>query len=212
MNDLTLIYVSANLIPEFTQAKILNRHFKIFTQYSVIRIVQGENYPKVGSSPYNYYKQFLEGCYQAHTEFVATFEDDTLYNAEHFTKRPAEGFNYAYNTNAWLGSNKVFWRSPNMNSFGFYISRRKALIKLLENRFKHFPAPPSVDIQRHFHEPGILTCDGLVKVDTFATTEPIVAFEHRGTLSGKRKRFGNSGIPELDPYGSAKDLYKHYWD
>ena len=98
-----------------------------------------------------------------------------------------------------------------MNSFGFYISRRKALIQLLENRFSCYPEPPSNIIQKHFHEPGVLEVDKPVKVETFKTEIPIIAFEHRGTLSGKRKRFGNPGVKELKPFGSAETLYNYYW-
>lgn len=224
MNDLTLLYLSANLIPETTQHKVIE-HLATITHdyaYPVVLVTQKpvkstfNQFMEIralnqGSSPYNYYKQVLQGCYQARTEFVATCEDDTLYNAEHFTKRPRKDFNYAYNTNTWLGSNKVFWRSHNMNSFGFYISRREALIKLLEHRFEVWPHSLSLYEERHFHEPGVFEHDLPTKTGHFSTSVPIIAFEHRGTLSGKRKRFGNPGVPELKDYGSAKKLYQSYW-
>jgi hypothetical protein len=206
VNDLTLIYLSANLISESTSKKILQY---LPSQYPLIKIIQSVNYPNSVSSPYNYYKQILEGCYQSGTEFVATVEDDTLYPAEHFIHRPKG--NYAYNTNAWLCGNKTYWQSPNMNSFGFYISRRLPLIELLENRFNHYPEPPSLFVQRHFHEPGVLEVDPFVKVETFHSNIPIIAFEHRGTLSGKRKRFGDPGIKTLKLFGDAKALYNQYW-
>lgn len=217
MNDLTLLYVSANLIPGVTQNKIIN---KLPASYPIIFVTQQPLsdwytpnilWPVKESSPYNYYKQVLEGCYYAHTEFVAIVEDDTLYNAEHFTHRPSEGFNYAYNTNTWLAGNKTYWQSSNMNSFGFYICRRKALISLLEDRFMFYPEAPSLLQQRHFHEPGVFEFDKPVKTCHFSTKEPLLAFEHRGTLSGKRKRFSNPGIESLEPYGNAYALYKAYW-
>jgi hypothetical protein len=203
MNDLTLIYLSASLINPETQRKIA-KHLLETTkdQYPCITIIQGFNYPRVGSSPYNYYKQFLEGCYKASTEFVATCEDDTLYPSEHFTKRPPEGFNYAYNANTWLGGT---------SSFGFYISRRLPLIELLENRFKVYPEAPTLALQRHFHEPGVFEYDPKVEIALFTTLQPIIAFEHRGTLSGKRKRFGDKGITTLPFYGNAHELYEQYW-
>lgn len=209
MNDVTLLYLSANLIPSDTSNKIFDQ--LPLSDYPVVRIVQGVNYPRVGSSPYNYYKQILEGCCEATTEFVATCEDDTLYPREHFTHRPLQGFDYTYNINAWLGSNKVFWRSKSMNSFGFYISRRTVLIELLEYRFKVWPDPPSLIEQRHFHEPGVFEYDLKASVCHFSTKVPIIAFEHRGTLSGKRKRFGNPGVASLADYGPARSLYDSFW-
>ena len=209
MKDLTLIYLSANLLPLDTRVKVLDHLITSDKNYPFIRVIQGVNYPLVGSSPYNYYKQILAGCIQASTEFVATCEDDTLYPAEHFTHRPIG--DYAFNTNAWLGSNKVFWQSNKpMNSFGFYISRRLALIDLLLQRFETYPEPPPLLLQRHFHEPGVFEYDNPVTVETFKTEHPIIAFEHRGTLSGKRKRFGNPGVKTLDGL-SAKDLYDNYF-
>lgn len=213
MNDLTLIYLTANLIPEETAERVRE---DIPPGYPIVSISQepislGRNLcvGKIGSSPYNYYWQILLGAQNADTEFVATCEDDTLYPAEHFTHRPTG--DYAYNANAWLGGAKTFWQSPNMNSFGFYISRRLPLIELLEHRFSLFPEAPGQKMQRHFHEPGVFEYDPPVGVETFTTRLPVVAFEHRGTLSGKRKRFGDPGVPSLATIGSAESLYNEYW-
>ncbi len=221
--DLTLCYFSANLIPESTQAKIIEDLLdSTKRQYPIVSVTQkpmdlGLNiiWSVLESSPYNYYKQLLECALNARTAFLAVCEDDTLYPTDHFSFRPSEGFDFAYNTNTWLCGARTYWRSPNMNSTGFYIAQREALISLLKHRFSIWETAPALELQRHFHEPGVWEHDLPVQVETFASGIPIIAFEHRGTLSGKRKRFGNPGveiIPGAEWFDKAEKLYNLFWD
>jgi hypothetical protein len=222
MSDLTIIYPTANILPDKTTNKFRKELLSVVKgKYPIISVSFkpidfGLNIcvGNIGRSNYNYFKQLLIATKHIKTEYFAVCDDDTLYNEEHFSQRPKV---FAYNTNVWFGGGKVFWRQKDMSGMSAHLGKTKCLIDNLEPRFKMYPIAP-YDV-RHFGEPGKFDTDfGIpnARVDTFSTKIPIITFEYRGSLNGKRKRFGlpdpKNWIDDLEPYGNAKKLQNYFFE
>ena len=98
MNDLTIIYYTANLVPDSFFKKTSEALLKAAGEVPIISVSHkpielGKNIcvGEIGQSVLNIYKQVLIGCKEATTKYVAMAEDDTLYPPDHFEYRPPEG-------------------------------------------------------------------------------------------------------------------------
>ncbi|MCJ7646066.1 hypothetical protein MUO65_04065 [bacterium] len=226
MNNLTLLYYTANVIPEATAEKVRN-HLLTVTEnnYPIVSVSQKPiNFGQsihvgvIGQSNYNCYKQILTGAKEVKTKYLACCEDDTLYNAEHFTHRPSSDDTFTYNSHTWFSENKIFWKQEDMSGMAFYIAPTELLIKILTPRFEKYPTPPR-DLH-HWAEPGKFESElfGIPnpKVETFRTKDPVVTFGYRGSLSGKRKRYGLPNpdyyTEHLEPFVEARDTWRRFWD
>lgn len=225
MTDITLLYCTGNLLPEITAEKIRQNLLTVTeNKYPVISVSQkpidfGENIciGEMENCRYSFFKQMLLGAQSVKTKFIVHVDDDSLYTPEHFTFRPKDEKTFIYNTNTWLSANKLYWKPPYALSGMFcHISPTKALIANLSKRFEMYPEKPVDD--RHWGEPGKFDTEfGIpnANVETFKTVLPLVSFEYRGSISGKRKRFGltdpKSFCYDLEPFGNAKKLYEKYW-
>lgn len=225
MNDLTILYCTASLIQEDTAGKIRQNLLKVTKEkYPIVSVSQkplsfGQNIcvGEIGQSNYNFFKQMLIGAKDVKTKYVACCDDDTLYVPEHFTHRPSSENTFTFNTNTWIAGSKDFWRQKDMSGMFCHICPTDLLINNLTPRFEMYPTQPR-DV-RHFGEPGKFDTEfGIpnAKVETFATVLPIATFEYRGSLNGKRERFGlndpNSFTYDLEPFGNAKKLRQEYWN
>jgi hypothetical protein len=225
MNDITLLYCTANALPEDPSEKIRQNLLKITQgKYPIVSVSHkkinfGKNIcvGKIEQSCYNFFKQMLLGAQEVKTKYIANVDDDTLYVPEHFTHRPSREDVFTYNTNTWFGGNKDYWRRQDMSGMFCHICPTKALIANLSVRFDMYPTPPQN--QRFWGEPGKFDTEfGITNavVETFATVDPLITFEYRGSLNGKRKRFApldpNNQAFYLKPYGDAVTLRKEYWN
>ncbi len=225
MNDLTILYCTASLIPEETAEKIRQNLLKVTEgKYPIVSVSQkpldfGQNIcvGEIGQSCYNFFKQMLTGAKEVKTKYIVHIDDDTLYVPKHFTHRPSNENTFMYNTNTWYGGSKIFWRQKDMWGMFCSISPTKALIDNLTPRFIMYPTKPEDDY--HWGEPGKFDTEfGIpnAKVETFRTELPLVNFESRGSIGGKRKRFGlknpNSYTDYLRPFGNARKLREKYWN
>ena len=172
---------------------------------------------QIGKSCYNFFKQMLTGAKLVKTDYIVHIDDDTLYVPEHFTHRPPNLNTFIWNTNTWIGGDKLFWHPKEELSGMFcHISPTRVLIDNLAARFKMHPTKPRDD--HHFGEPGKFDTEfGIpnAKVEKFSTKIPLISFEYRGSLNGKRKRFGltdpNQYKYDLEYFGNAKKLYEKFW-
>lgn len=226
MNDITLLYCTANIIPDDVARKLRQNLLEVTKGiYPIISISQkpidfGTNVcvGLIGKSCYNFFKQILLGARLAKTKFIAHIDDDTLYVPEHFLHRPPNLDTFIWNTNAWIGSDKLYWRpKEDLSGMFCHISPTKALIDNLEPRFAMHPTRPRDD--HHWGEPGKFDIEfGIpnAKVEKFSTKLPLVSFEYRGSLNGKRKRFGltdpNQYKYDIEYFGSAKTLFTKFWN
>lgn len=152
MTDLTVIYLTANLIPESFaeyQRRILLEAIGDTPLISVSRkpLDFGENISDDGEKNINnIYRQMLRAFKVATTDYVAMAEDDTLYPKDHFSFFRPEMDTFAYNQNRFAlftwGLPVYSWRNRESNCS--LIAPRKLAIETLEERFGKYPqgTPP----------------------------------------------------------------------
>ncbi len=224
MSDLTIVYITANVIPE---------SFAWITQETLLKAAQGLPIISVSHKPVaigdnivvdlprsqaSIYLQVLQGAQQADTKYVAVAEDDVLYSPEHFKFRPKDG-HWAYNMNAWniyTWSEPIFtYKAPggrrNLNGL---ICERQLLIQHLQERFKLWPGEVDINI---FGEPGKydnqLGTSPYPSQD-FYTNPPNIVFSHQANLQfeglGTRKALGQIRATEIPYWGAASKLRSYY--
>lgn len=220
MNDLTLLYYTADLITEHFANQVKYHLWKHSSKKSIpiISISQkpsdfGSNIcvGDIGVSGWNIYYQILIGAKSAKTKYVACAEDDTLYTPEHFAFRPADD-EFAYNTNRWnVQKNLFFYRKR--AGMCTCIAPTELMITTLEARLKKYPKETfgKDKKMKYWGEPGRYeTKLGLpnVKMITFETENPPLTFNHRPSYGGVRALLKTDIKKEELPYwGKAEDLW-----
>jgi len=217
MGSITLLYYTANLIPESFAKNVREHLLKVSLGKPIISISQkpldfGENIHLPGLVPctYNVYQQILIGAERAQTEFVACCEDDTVYCEEHFNFTPSEDAFY-YNVSHWHVRPKWFYfRGHRIMSQ--CIVPTDLLIKTLNQRFEKFPDNDS--ILRGFGEPGRAEhLLGLppVKSRPFHTVISPLTFRHRISLSSVRNVPNTARqVRTLPPWGDSEELWRKF--
>lgn len=252
MVDLTLIYYTSNYLEDH------NPHFLKNTQEYLLKaagelpivIVSHKPTPSVhsdwkgeqtnivmgdiGRSHLNIYRQILEGCKAAKTEYVAMAEDDILYSYEHFHSPQIEKEANAHKDAFLYDMCKLSiftWIRPGLFSFrskrkvvNQLIAPRQMLIDAMEERFKRLEVLKNeygwdeAKIIKYWGDPGryedILGVTVRKSVE-FYCDNPSIVFSHPeayGYLTqGKKKRMGDIRIVELDGWGTAEDMLKLYY-
>lgn len=228
MDNLTIIYYTANTIPD-TCARNVRKHLLEVTE-GRIPIVSVSQKPidfgtnicvgEIGQSYYSLYKQILTAAMAAKTRYVACCEDDALYNKEYFLHRPSSDDVFAYNLNWWYAEATCFWHKRiELKDTGNceLICSTKAIIENLKARFDVFPNPVGdKSIQRYWQEPGrndIYFGIPNAKFEYFSSAMPTIVFNRRGSLGGKRKSWhSKTSVDFLPDWGKAKDLWQKYWE
>jgi hypothetical protein len=227
MDDLTLLYYTPNTNPKYFQ-KTVRAHLLQVTD-GKIPIVSVSQKPidfglnicvgEIGRSLYNAHKQIFTGVQKVKTKYVALCEDDTLYNMEHFSHRPPAEDVFAYNQSMWNVEPKKYWRIVDFpdHYMGFCICSTKALLKNFKARFDMYPSPipPDDFLQLYFQEPGKFDRHfGIpnAKFENFRTAKPILTFNFRGSIMGKRR----SSLPttseaSLSGWGNSMDLCTKFY-
>lgn len=223
MADLSIILISANLVPEKFLNEVCLRLQDIFLDLDIDRISVTHKWLQFGKNivvdlPRHHlsiYRQALIGAKEAETKYIAIAEDDVLYSPEHFKYRPSPG-KFAYNMNAW---NIYTWTEPifsqklsgrkNLNGL---ICERDAFIKTMEERFAKWPNDGEINLG-HWGEPGKYEKKlGItpVEFEHFTTNPPNVIFSHETELSftnlGTRKRLGEIRAYDIPYWGTAKEI------
>lgn len=232
MNDLTIIYYTANTIPEEFATKAYDRLFYAAAQKSPaipMIVVSKKPVPyavgkkiisEYGRSHIGIYLDALSGAKLADTKYIALCEDDVLYSPEHFNYRPSSG-KFAYNVNAWM----IYrWQSEAMYSqkmsgrknLSGLICERELFIEAMEERFAKYPDESKVNLGI-WAEPGKYERQlGVTVRDTevFTTNPPNIVFSHENELSfsglGTRKKVGEIRATDIPYWGKAEDIRRIY--
>lgn len=224
VGDLTIIYLTANLIPE---------NFANFQRKTLLDAVGDTPIISVSRKPLdfglnildngpkctdNIYRQMLRAAKAAKTKYVAVAEDDTLYNKGHFTfYRPPED-TFAYNQNRlalfmW-GKPMYNWRDRKSNAS--LIAPTKLTIDSLEERFARWPnsIPEKLvgELGRHMVERN-LRVTSRNSVEVFSEI-PIIQYNHdfasEHAQRAHRKRPGTIQAYDIPYWGKAEDLVKKF--
>lgn len=217
MNDLTLLYYTANTIEDYLGENVRKHLLKVNNgKYPIVSISQkplkfgDENIcvGEIGKSYYNCYKQILVGAKKVKTEYIAMCEDDTLYSTEHFAHRPSDKKVFSYNKNMWYVEETEYWNKGWVGMCTCIVATQY-LIEILAPRFEKYPQENGVS-KRFFQEPGRL--DG-AKAEYWHSKIPILTFNYFRALGGKAKSVAHPPISKqiLEPYGDCWELKKRFW-
>lgn len=226
-DDLTVVYYTANVIPDSFSDDVLEQ-----------LMIVTDDYPKmiVSHKPMNWdtenivvdlpihhlsiYRQALIGAKAAKTKFIALAEDDVLYSSEHFKHRSSPG-KFAYNMNAW---NMYTWEKEPMftqklggrKNLNGLICERDLFIEAMEERFAKHPDDSKVNLGL-WAEPGKYERQLGVTIretEVFATNPPNIVFSHEAELSfgnlGTRKKVGEIRATEIPYWGTAEKIRSIY--
>jgi hypothetical protein len=205
MTDLTILFITANRVPEYWaeyHRRVLmdavgnNQIITLSMKPTPIglNVVQEKGHFSHASNPdypdphlvdsvtgeySGFYAQLLKGCKIATTPFVAIAEDDTLYSSAHFKYRPSLD-SLAYNLGRW---SLYTWGPPVYSHIGSMmgcagIYPRRLAVDMLEERFKKFKDKIPFE---HFGELG--RYEKYLKVtehpvETFYSEPAIIQFNH----------------------------------
>ena len=222
--DLTLLFITANLVPEKWAEYHKEVLLKAAGDYPIITISRRQT--PIGTniledehrSISNIYKQMLRAAKLATTDYVAMVEDDTLYTRDHFTNfRPTKDA-FAYNMNHWSlftwGEPMYNYRYRMVNSC--LIAPRLYLIDALEERFAKFPegTPHNMtgELGRRIGEKQL----GLAKRNSvrFDSRYAIINFNHDNSSEEWQrthvKRPGHPRAYDIPYWGRAEELVKKF--
>lgn len=224
MKDLTVIFLTANEVPESWAAFQTDTLLKAIGDYPLISVSRrpmtlGNNIldtePKSLS---NIYRQMLRAAKEAETPFVAIAEDDCLYHKEHFSFYRPEMRTFAYNQNrlalfTW-GRPTYSWRNRKSNST--LIAPRQLLIEALEERFEKYPdgTPEALtgELGRERIE-GRLGLSHFSSIEVFSSIS-VIQLNHEAASEERqrnhRKRMGPVKAYDIPHWGRARDLIKRY--
>jgi hypothetical protein len=237
VNDLTLVYYTANRINErFQQAVMASlAEHSILLDVPVVIVSQSKK-PEIvrhtigprstcvvtwaEPSIWQVYQSILTAAKVAETEFIACCEDDTLYHPSHFTYRPAPDV-FGYDRSRWVITRKkaekgreafYYWRER--TQMAMCIAPRQLMIETLEEKFAKYPTPPeSTDVAKKagWGEPGRYEKNLRLtprKREYFDSPGPSVTFNHTASLMGRRKVNPDDRIvTTLDLWGDATALW-----
>ena len=237
MNDLTILYYTANTIPDVTGRRIRDNLLKVTgNQFPIISVSQkpinfGRNIcvGEIGRSKYNCYKQILIGVKEVKTKYAACAEDDVLYSKDHFKNRPEDDV-FLYDRNYWFAGNyfPFYWRLADVNKRGGMwgcISTAKTLLNNLTTRYDMYPTDPMAekyDKSLQWGEPGIRDEQfGMKNNHKFIESDtPSIIFIHDESMGYKQLRYYHQyyGNPSpantaynLQSVGGIKKLWQTYW-
>lgn len=228
MQDLTVIYLTANEISQGFRDNMLSRLLESIKDYPLIIVskkpfeVNREHKNLVFDTPrshINIYREALAGIKAAETDYVAIVEDDVLYSKEHFTKRPRDPRSFAYNRACWsiyTWSDPAIFSYTGRRNFGQLICKRDLFIEAFEERFNKYPDDNKID-NAIWAEPGKYESHLGVKVqqtEDFYTDPANIMFTHPEGLSyhtiGKKKRLAPIRALEIPYWGEAEYVIKLY--
>jgi hypothetical protein len=224
INDLTIIYLTASLIPEEFgkfQRQVLLDAVKDTPIISVSRepLDFGINILDDGKKcTHNIYVQMLRAAKMAKTKYIAVAEDDTLYHETHFTfHRPADDV-FAYDQNrlalfTW-GEPMYHWRNRRSNCS--LIAPRELLIEALEERFARWPngIPEGIvgELGRGMVERNLKVTER--KSEDVFNKFSLIQFNHQAASEERqrlqRKSYGPIKAYDIPIWRKAEDLVKKY--
>lgn len=224
MNDLTVIFLTTNDVPE---------RWAKFHKKTLLKAVEANKLITISREPLdfgdsnlvqtetrsrsNVYRQLLRGAKHAKTEFIAVAEDDVLYPKEHFDFRPPKE-TFFYNNCHWslfTWNQPVYHWTDRMGNYSL-IAKRDLVVGTLEKVFRKFPNGIPEQKTGELGRAHTQLAQGIKQKNAhkFFTTVPLVVFHHdRGfdeLAKRKRKRMGLLRAYDIPRWGKAVDLVKKW--
>ncbi len=225
MDDLTVMYITANLMPagwvDF-QIVTLKQAFSVGNIVSVSRkpIDLGTNIVETGERcHWNIYRSMYLAATTAKTPFVAMAEDDVLYSQEHFREFRPEPDTVSYNRSRWSlfawEKNPIYCLRQRISNCTL-IAPRKLLIAALEERFAKWPDGAPNELAGEIGRPII---DRRMKVSSVKMVEwystcPVIQLNHVDAIDPTQQRMwkkhGQLKAFDIPFWGKSADIVKRY--
>lgn len=222
MIDLTLLYITANEVPQCWLEFQLQQLKIAASKYPIISVSRkpldlGVNLLDTEPKSYwNIYNQMLRAACVAETKYVAMVEDDTLYTPEHFTEFRPPLDTVSYNRSRWSlfswEENPIYCLRQRISNCSL-IAPRKLLIEALEERSRKHPnGLPNDQVGEVGREKIERRMDVTIrKCIEWWCRNPIVQLNHlTGTDIGSYGRT-ESGRRLIKPHGQVKAIEIPYW-
>ncbi len=222
MHDLTVLYITANEMPEKWMEYQIDILLKAIGDTPIISVSRkpmdlGVNLldTEPEKSYWNIYKQMLRAAWRAKTCFVAMVEDDVLYSKEHFVQfRPKRG-EVSYNRSRWslFAWDPIYCLRQRVSNCSL-IACRKVLIEALTEREEKYP-----DGNKYVGEIGRAIVENRLgvsrrKMVEWYSTVPIIHINHPGgideTQQQQWKKHGQIKAIDIPFWGKAKDIVEVY--
>jgi len=219
MSDLTVIFLTANLLP------------KDFAEYqfdTLIKAIDGHKLLTVGRDPaqewdildtepkshLNMYRQLLAACKLVTTPYIATAEDDVLYSSDHFSFYRPPLDTVAYDMSRWsLYTWTPIYSLKQRISNCTLIAPREQYIKALEERLaKMSDDRPELisEVGRYEKNLGVSP----QKIEKVYSPVPVVQLNHPDSTDEvartQRKRLGQIKAYDIPVWGKAQDILWRY--
>jgi hypothetical protein len=224
MDDLTVIYLTLNLMPDGWVNYQLDHLIQSAGSFPIISISKipmnlGNNLLDTEETGYaNIYRQMLRAAKIAETEFVAVAEDDVLYTPSHFRAFRPQADEFAYNRHRW---SLFTWGEPvyslrNRLSNCSMVAPRLLLIESLQEVFdKHNGCPPDNRVGECGREKIARRLGVTVhKQVDFESQEGIIHLNHIHGTEDKQQRQWKSHARirayDIPCWGKASDVLKNY--
>ncbi len=222
MNDLTILYYTANKIPVCFATQV-RAQLKLAANNITIRTIDRYKDPSI----LKLYSDLVYGLKDISTPYVALCEDDTLYPASYFSCYRPPLDTIGYNANRW---NVYAWSKEPA-----YLCQSRAILgqciaptilltdtiaeKLEVIEAKYGSAVESKDIDgKYLAEPGryeSFTGARPVKMEQFLSPQACVVFNHRDSYGfefrGKKKKTDYVHASYWEPWGDVNQLLLKYF-
>jgi hypothetical protein len=224
MDDLTVLYITANEMPEkwvkFQIGHLLKAAEGTASIISLSRLPMDLGINILDTEPeksyWNIYRMMLKGSLIAETPFVAVAEDDTLYSREHFREFRPPLDRVSYNRSRWslFSWDPIFCLRQRVSNCSL-IAPRELLIEALQEREDKYPNGNDYvgEVGRAIVE-RTLGVTRRKAVDWFSTT-PIIQLNHPDgiddTQQRKWKKHGQIKAYHIPYWGKSKNIAGVYY-
>lgn len=216
MNDLTVIFLTVNNVPDgwaIYHRQVLEEAIGDTPIITISRkpLDWGVNLiQEAEPSVPNIYRQILRGCNASKTAYIAIAEDDTLYHKSHFEYRPPMD-TYAFNGHRFglFTWGKPVYYHKNRISNACMIAPRELVIESLEERFRKYP---DWNIGELGKEKG--TTIDRKKTEMFYSQYAVIYLSHVKSLDPteqhRSKKMGAVQAYDIPYWGRAEDIRRHF--
>ena len=227
MDDLTVLYITANKMPAHWMTYQIDCLREAIKNLSIPIISVSRQPMQLGTNfieeehygYWNIYRQLCFGAKQAKTRYVAMAEDDTLYSRQHFTEfRPQEN-EVSYNRSRWslFTWDSVYCLRQRISNCSL-IAPRELLIAAIEERLTKHPEGDDLP-DKHVGEIGRRDVERRLditrrrKVEWWSTV-PVIQLNHPDGIDerqkAKRKKHGQLKARDIPYWGPAEDIARKY--
>jgi hypothetical protein len=218
-SDMTLLYYTANVIPESFADRVRGHLFEMANGLPIVSVSQkpidfGENIcmENIGHSPPSVYRQILTGAKIVKTKYLACCEDDSLHDQEYFSDTKLDTDHIYYN-HRWNVMPTFFYFRRKRYGMCTCVCSTELMVKIMQEKWDRWEKEK---YQPVFAEPGRRDKElGLyeVKLAFLRTKNVSLTFKHWNSLSGVSKIFKSDIVYPIHPFwGKATDLWKRFKD